>query len=76
MNKIDCDDVGPLKDYNRNKIDIEYKKCTMQLTQPVLIRSFKDEFDLKNTEKCLNTPALPGMVLQEGKRKDNLSDKD
>ena len=47
----------------------------MKLTQPVFIRSFKDEFVLKNTKKCPETPTVPGTVLREGKAEDNLLDK-
>ena len=44
--KIDCDDVGPLTNYIGNKIDIDRKNCAMRITQPVLLRSFKDEFNV------------------------------
>ena len=38
----------------------------MTLTQPVLIQSFDDEFDLP-TGATPNTPAIPATVLRAGK---------
>ena len=37
----------------------------MKLTQPVLLQSFKDEFELPDA-KTPNTPAAPGEVLRSG----------
>ena len=62
--KIDCDDVGPLADYIGNKIDIDCKNCSMRVTQLVLLRSFKDEFNVEVLENCPTTPAAPGSVLR------------
>jgi hypothetical protein len=44
MKMIDCDDIGYLKEYPGVKIDINKEKQVAKLTQPVLLRSFKDEF--------------------------------
>ena len=62
--KIDCDDVGPLTDYIGNKIDIDCENRSMHVTQPVLLRSFKDEFNVEVPENCPTTPAAPGSVLR------------
>ena len=44
MLKLDCDDSGELKEYVGCKI--ERKGNRMKLTQPVLVQSFADEFDI------------------------------
>ena len=36
----------------------------MRITQPVLLRSFKDEFNVEVPENCPTTPAAPGSVLR------------
>jgi hypothetical protein len=38
----------------------------MKLTQPVMIQSFQDEFELPEG-KSSNTPAIPGTVMSEVK---------
>ena len=62
--KIDCDDSSPLTDYVGNKIDIDRKNRSMRVTQPVLLRSLKDEFNVEVPENCPTTPAAPGSVLR------------
>jgi hypothetical protein len=66
MDLFDCDDVGELKEYVGCKIDYDRKVGSMKLTQPVMIQSFNDEFDLPEG-KSSNTPAIPGTVMSEGK---------
>ena len=60
---FDCDEVGELKDYVGCVIDYNKEEHWMKLTQPVLMQSFKDEFDLPDTKH--RTPAIPGSVLRK-----------
>jgi hypothetical protein len=46
MNHFDCDEIGELKEYVVCKVDIDKEKRSVTLTQPVLLQSFEDEFDL------------------------------
>jgi Reverse transcriptase (RNA-dependent DNA polymerase) len=71
MQLFDCDDVGPMQEYMGNKI--EMGKGTMKLTQPVLLKSFIDEFDVKTSVET-SLPAKAGQVLVKGKEKDVMSD--
>jgi hypothetical protein len=61
--QFDCDEVGELKEYIGCKVDIDKEKQFMKLTQPVLLQSYVDEFDLPGGE-VPKTPAVPGDVLQ------------
>jgi hypothetical protein len=65
-----CDDVGPMREYIGNKIKIG--NGIMKLMQPVLLRSFVDEFDVdKSVEMSL--PAKAGQVLVKGEEQDVMS---
>jgi hypothetical protein len=44
--EFDCDDVGEMTEFIGCKIDIDRSAKTMRLTQPVLLQSFRDEFDM------------------------------
>ena len=61
---FDLDEVGALTEYVGCKIDYEKDEGWMRLTQPVLIQSFADEFELPDKEYA--TPAEPHSVLVEG----------
>ncbi len=65
MKLFDCDDVGELKEYVGCKVDYDRANGTMKLTQPVMIQSFVDEFNLPSGATP-NTPAIPGIVLTAG----------
>jgi hypothetical protein len=71
MERFDCDEVGELKEYIGCRVD--RGDGIMKLTQPVLLQSFEDEFDLPDT-KPPNTPATPGEVLRSGTETSMLSD--
>ena len=62
---FDLDKVGELSEYVGCKIEYNREQGFMKLTQPVLIQSFEDEFELPERE--YNTPAAPGSVMVEGK---------
>ena len=60
---FDCDDIGEVKEYLGCKIDIDKKNKALRLTQPVLLQSFKDEFELPDSGRVQSVPAVAGSVL-------------
>ena len=68
---FECDDVGELKEFVGMKLDIDRENATCKMTQPVLIQSFKDEFDLPG-ERPPN-PAPAGELLKRGTDKEFVS---
>ena len=66
MMKLDCEDAGELQEYVGCKI--ERKGNRMKLTQPVLVQSLQDEFEIPNKTSC-NLPAPCGKELtSEGEK--------
>ena len=59
--RFDCDDVGEVKEYVGCKIDRNVEEGSMKFTQPVMLQSFKDEFETSEKRPC--TPAEAGTVL-------------
>ena len=55
--KVECDDTGELKEYVGCKLDIDIKNQRMKWTQPVLLQSFTDEFELP--KKKFRNPCSP-----------------
>jgi hypothetical protein len=72
MEGFDCDNIGELKEYIGCKIDYNKKEGSMKITQPVMIQSFEDKFNLPEG-KAANTPALPGSVLTAGQERDQVA---
>ncbi|KAL7566370.1 hypothetical protein ACA910_011113 [Epithemia clementina (nom. ined.)] len=69
--QFDCNDCGELNEYIGCKVDIHRRKHFIKLTQPVLIRSFNDKFQLpKDTH---NTPSPPGEVLEPSTPEEQLN---
>ena len=65
MNELfDCDDQGLMQEYVGCKVDKNWDKPSMKLTQPVMLQSFEDEFDLSEAGKS-NTPSVPGSKLSK-----------
>ena len=58
---FDCDDLGKLEEYVGCKVDYNKEEGSLRFTQPVILQSFEDEFDLPN--KSPVTPAEAGQVL-------------
>jgi hypothetical protein len=54
-------DVGKIEEFLRNKIEIDYVLKTAKFTQPVLLKSLNDEFELKKGKVKL--PATAGSIL-------------
>ena len=65
---FECDDVGPMMECVGCKAD-RTSDC-INLTQPVILQSFEDEFELPNHVPI--TPAAPGQVLVKGPPEANL----
>ena len=57
---LECDDEGPMQEYIVCKIDKDIQEGSMRMTQPVIIQSFKDEFELP--DKRHRTALPPGTV--------------
>ena len=75
MEIFECDDVGPLEEYVGCKITINEEAGTVKFMQPVLLQSFKDEFNLPEG-KTSNYPATAGSVLTKGDKTSKLSQKE
>ena len=73
MKRFECDEVGELKEYVRCKVDYNHEEGWIKLTQPVLMQSYTDEFDLLPEGETPRTPATPGGVLQKCDPKGMLS---
>jgi hypothetical protein len=58
------DEQGEMKEYVGCKIELNREEGWMKLTQPVLLQSFDDEFDLSGV-RVTGTPAPPGSVLTD-----------
>ena len=56
MKKFLCDDIGEFKEYVGCKMERNDK--TMKSTQPVLLQSYRDEFELPTKE--YESPAIAG----------------
>lgn len=74
---FDCDDVGELKEYVGSKVTRDLEGRWIRLTQPVLMQSFQDEFDLPTDGAEPSTPAATGEVLRKvGEGDEQLSPKE
>ena len=58
-----CDDGGAMTEYVGGKIDYKPEDHTMKITQPVLLQSFEDEFEVNKQGREVLTPAGPNTVL-------------
>ena len=66
---FDLDEIGELKECVGCKIEYNRDEGYMKLTQPVLLQSFEDEFDLESVAGTYTTPAAPNSVLVSGDNK-------
>ena len=69
---FDCDDCGVLTEYIGCKVDIDREARSCKFTQPVLLRSFTDEFSVPHAPQPYSTPAAPGEVLRKDDGTPNL----
>lgn len=65
MKKFDCDEIGNMDEYVGCKVDRDFAEGSIKFTQPVMLQSFKDEFDIPLTRPP-NTPGVPGDHLTKG----------
>ena len=63
MGAMDCDDTGVMREYVGCMTEYNPGDGTLLITQPVLLQSFADEFELPKDP--VETPAIPGQSLQE-----------
>ncbi len=69
MKRFDRIDCGDIKEYVGCKID--RTKNSLKFTQPVLMQSYNDKFELP--KKSYKTPAPAGLVLVAGNKEEALS---
>ena len=55
MQRFYCDDIGEMKEYVGCKTDIKPDDKWMHFTQPVMVQSFKDEFDIEDAMRRPST---------------------
>jgi hypothetical protein len=65
MSAVDCDDGGEINEYVGCRINYDRRNKTIKVTQPVLLQSFQDEFNISGSEKP-KSPGLPLKALQLG----------
>jgi hypothetical protein len=71
MGKIfDCEDVDEMNEYVGCKIERDPEEPSLRITQPVLLQSFEDEFDLSQMGKP-GLPAPAGSMLTKGDKTDS-----
>jgi hypothetical protein len=71
-NLFDCDDIGEMTEYVGCKVEYNKEERYMRLTQPVMIQSFQDEFDLPTDGPAPYTPAETGQVLSKGEKENEM----
>jgi hypothetical protein len=64
MDRFDCDEVGGMDEYVGCKLDCNWEDGSLKITQPVLLQSFVDEFDLPDEDAVPMIPADGGQILQ------------
>jgi hypothetical protein len=62
MDGFNCDEIGNMDEYVGCKVKRDYVDGSIKLTQPVMLQSVKDEFDLPGGPSP-NTPAIPGSAM-------------
>jgi hypothetical protein len=70
MKQFNCNEISNMDEYVGCKIDCNFKNGTIKFTQPVMLQSFCDKFDLPEGN-WPNTP-VPGDFLVKGDEATNL----
>jgi hypothetical protein len=70
-----CDDVGAVKDYIGCKTEINTEEQYVEFTQPVLVQSLGNEFEVIPQGASPMTPAKPGTILTKCEESNKLDDK-
>jgi hypothetical protein len=63
---FDCEEIEEISEYVGCKLDYDKTQGKLKITQPVLLQSFHNEFQLPKTERKFKTPVEPGQVLEHG----------
>ena len=66
LKQFECDDIGFPSEYVGCKLKFNMKERSLIFTQPVLLQSFRDEFELGDSIAAPVTPMEPGRVLVKG----------
>jgi len=66
MTLFNCNEIGEMKEYVGCKVDHDWNERCIKLTQPVMIQSFVDKFELGKWERNPTTPADPNTTLIKG----------
>ena len=66
LEQFECDDIGFPSEYVGCKLKFNMKERSLIFTQPVLLQSFRDEFELGDSIAAPVTPMEPGRVLVKG----------
>ena len=61
IKRFDCDVIGNMNEYVGCKLERNWDNRSLKFTQPVMIQSFTDEFEVTIREQDL--PASPGQIL-------------
>jgi Reverse transcriptase (RNA-dependent DNA polymerase). len=71
--RFDCDEVDDLSEYIGCKLEHNKEERSIKFTQPVLLQSFEDEFELPERGD-FKTPAPAGQVLMRGDEQGKLNE--
>ena len=76
LSKFEREDVREVKEYLGCKIDRNWEDRQVRLTHPVLLQSYKDEFDLPPTGRSTNTPALAESAISPDVQDEDVVEKE
>jgi len=70
--RLECDDMSEVEEYIGCKVDHNRRDGIIKITQPVLIKKLRDEFDIEESGRKITTPAKAGSVLERPKEGDTV----
>ena len=73
IKRFDCDVIGNMNEYVGCKLERNWDNRSLKFTQPVMIQSFTDEFEVTIREQ--NLPASPGQILPRCEPEQGMSEK-
>ena len=62
---LECDELGQMDEYMGCKVERNMEEHYIKLTQPALLQSYEDEFNMDEHRLTPITPAEPGSVLSK-----------
>eukprot|EP00957_Ditylum_brightwellii_P198734 15147904-Ditylum_brightwellii.AAC.1 len=66
ISRFECNEIGKMDEYVGCKVERDLEARTIRLTQPVLLQSYTNEFQLDEHSLTPSTPAELGSVLSKG----------